>query len=146
MGSIPKVTIHALRRGCGCVPASFAEFFRLANDVIGCQHQHQGIARRVRAASTAATATAGPESRRMGSSTMSASMPHSRSCSATTKRKSALVMTIGRTNRSGSETRVSTCWKVDPVPTNGTNCFGMLSRETGHSRVPAPPHMITGTI
>jgi len=22
----------------------------------------------------------------------------------------------------------------------------MLSRETGHSRVPAPPHMITGTI
>jgi len=24
--------------------------------------------------------------------------------------------------------------------------LGMLSRETGHSRVPAPPHMITGTI
>jgi hypothetical protein len=22
----------------------------------------------------------------------------------------------------------------------------MLSRETGHNRVPAPPHMITGTI
>ena len=28
----------------------------------------------------------------------------------------------------------------------GTNCFGMLLRETGHSRVPAPPHMITGMI
>ncbi len=42
--------------------------------------------------------------------------------------------------------RASTCWNVDPWPTRGTNCFGMLSRETGHSRVPAPPHMITGTI
>src|SRR5690242_21806521 len=29
---------------------------------------------------------------------------------------------------------------------SGTNCFGMLSRETGHSLVPAPPHMITGMI
>ena len=29
---------------------------------------------------------------------------------------------------------------------SGTNCFGMLSRETGHKRVPAPPHMITGII
>ena len=25
-----------------------------------------------------------------------------------------------------------------------TNCFGMLSRDTGHSRVPAPPHIRTG--
>ena len=31
-------------------------------------------------------------------------------------------------------------------PTRETNCLGMLSRETGHSRVPAPPHMITGMI
>src|SRR5262245_51001921 len=82
----------------------------------------------------------------MGSSTMSAAMPRSRSCSATTKRNSALVMTIGRANRSGSEMRASTCWKVDSGPTRETNCFGMLSRETGHRRVPAPPHMITGTI
>ena len=90
--------------------------------------------------------TAGPESRRIGSSTMSASMPRSRNCSATTKRKSALVITIGRANSSGSVMRASTCWKVDACPTKGTNCLGMLSRETGHSRVPAPPHMITGTI
>jgi hypothetical protein len=27
-----------------------------------------------------------------------------------------------------------------------TNCFGMLSRESGHSRAPAPPHLMTGTI
>ena len=32
------------------------------------------------------------------------------------------------------------------LPTRETNCFGLLSRETGHSRVPAPPHMITGMI
>src|SRR5262249_20548337 len=57
------------------------------------------------AASTAATVTAGPESRRIGSSTMSASMPCSRNCSATTKRKSALVITIGRANNSASLTR-----------------------------------------
>jgi hypothetical protein len=39
--------------------------------------------------------------------------------------------------------RASTCWNVDSCPTRGTNCLGMLSRETGHRRVPAPPHMIT---
>jgi len=42
--------------------------------------------------------------------------------------------------------RASTWWNVDPCPTSGTNCLGTLSRETGHSRVPAPPHMITGMI
>ena len=42
--------------------------------------------------------------------------------------------------------RASTCWKVDILSDKGTNCLGMLSRETGHSRVPAPPHMITGMI
>ncbi len=26
------------------------------------------------------------------------------------------------------------------------NCFGMVSREAGQTRVPAPPHMITGMI
>ena len=26
------------------------------------------------------------------------------------------------------------------------NCFGMLSRDAGHSLVPEPPHMITGNI
>src|SRR5262245_8022594 len=55
-------------------------------------------------------------------------------------------MTIGRANNSASLTRASTCWKVDVEPTIGTNCFGMLSRETGHRRVPVPPHMIIGTI
>ena len=97
-------------------------------------------------ASAAATATAIAESRRIGSSTMSASMSLSRSCSATMKRKSELVMTIGRSNSSRSAMRSSTCWKVERASTSATNCLGMLSRDTGHSRVPAPPHMITGTI
>jgi hypothetical protein len=26
------------------------------------------------------------------------------------------------------------------------NCFGSVSRDSGHTRVPAPPHMITGNI
>jgi hypothetical protein len=26
------------------------------------------------------------------------------------------------------------------------NCFGKVSRDSGHTRVPAPPHMITGNI
>src|SRR5215475_4553805 len=98
------------------------------------------------AASAAAAATAGPESRRAGSSTISASRPHSRSCSATMKRKSAFVITIGRPNSAGSETRSITCWNVERGPISGTNCLGMLSRETGQSRVPAPPHISTGII
>ena len=40
--------------------------------------------------------------------------------------------------------RASVCWNVERSPISGTNCFGMLSRETGHSRVPAPPHINTG--
>ena len=31
-------------------------------------------------------------------------------------------------------------------PEQGMNCFGMVSREAGQTRVPAPPHMITGMI
>ena len=34
----------ALRRGRGRAPAGFAEFVGLADDVIGRQHQHEGIA------------------------------------------------------------------------------------------------------
>jgi hypothetical protein len=37
-------------------------------------------------------------------------------------------------------------WKVDSAPNSGRNCLGRFSREAGHSRVPAPPHMIRGMI
>jgi hypothetical protein len=55
-------------------------------------------------------------------------------------------MTIGDANSSWSVTRVKTCWKVEREPTSGVNCFGRLSRDTGHKRVPAPPHIMTGVI
>src|ERR1700716_151945 len=89
---------------------------------------------------------AGPESRRIGSSSTSASSPISASCSSTMKRYAMLVMTIGRSNSSASDTRRIVFWNVERTPNNGKNCFGRTSREAGHSRVPAPPHMIRGTI
>src|SRR5467141_1122067 len=89
---------------------------------------------------------AGPESRRIGSSSTSASSPISASCSSTMKRYAMLVMTIGRSNSSASDTRRIVFWNVERIPNNGKNCFGRTSREAGHSRVPAPPHMISGTI
>src|SRR4030095_98762 len=55
-------------------------------------------------------------------------------------------MTIGRSKSVGSETRSSVSWKVECVPNRRKNCLGWTSREAGHSRVPAPPHMINGTI
>ncbi|MGY3361170.1 hypothetical protein ACVWZK_007833 [Bradyrhizobium sp. GM0.4] len=55
-------------------------------------------------------------------------------------------MTIGRSNSEASETRSSVSWKVERVPNSGRNCLGRTSREAGHSRVPAPPHMIRGII
>src|SRR5260370_11177134 len=55
-------------------------------------------------------------------------------------------MTTGRSNSAASDTRNSVSWKVERVPNNGRNCLGWTSREAGHSRVPAPPHMIRGII
>src|SRR5882724_2212302 len=55
-------------------------------------------------------------------------------------------MTIGRSNSVASETRFSVSWNVERAPNSGRNCFGRTSREAGHSRVPAPPHMISGMI
>jgi len=60
------------------------------------------------------------------------------------KRYAMLVMTIGRSNSSASDTRRIVFWNVERIPNNGKNCFGRTSREAGHSRVPAPPHMISG--
>src|SRR5580704_200682 len=57
-----------------------------------------------------------------------------------------LVMTIGRSNSAASDTRRMVSWNVERVPNSGKNCFGRTSREAGHSRVPAPPHMIRGMI
>ena len=42
------------------------------------------------------------------------------------------------------ETRLTVVWKDDSSPISGMNCLGMLSRDAGHRRVPAPPHMMIG--
>src|SRR4051794_27972101 len=55
-------------------------------------------------------------------------------------------MTIGRSNNAASDTRDSVSWNVERGPNNGRNCFGCTWRDAGHSRVPAPPHMISGII
>src|SRR5436305_11374521 len=55
-------------------------------------------------------------------------------------------MTIARSNSALSETRSSVSWNVERAPNSGRNCLGWTSREAGHSRVPAPPHMIRGII
>ena len=49
-------------------------------------------------------------------------------------------------NRLPSVTRNRVCWKVDCLPTSATNCLGMLSRDSGHRRVPEPPDRTTGWI
>jgi hypothetical protein len=41
---------------------------------------------------------------------------------------------------------ISVPWNVERAPNSGRNCFGRTSREAGHSRVPAPPHMMRGII
>ena len=33
---------------------------------------------------------------------------------------------------------------IECLENSAMNCFGMLSRDAGHSRVPAPPHIMTG--
>src|SRR5258706_10252344 len=55
-------------------------------------------------------------------------------------------MTTGRSNRAASDTRRIVSWNVERAPNNGRNCLGWTSREAGHSRVPAPPHMMSGII
>jgi hypothetical protein len=37
-------------------------------------------------------------------------------------------------------------WNVDWPPISEMNCLGRLSRDSGQTRVPEPPHMIIGSI
>src|SRR5271165_3198883 len=55
-------------------------------------------------------------------------------------------MTTGGSKIVRSPTRATIDWKVDRSPISGMNCFGRLSRDSGHTRVPEPPHIITGWI
>src|SRR5258708_13792456 len=62
------------------------------------------------------------------------------------KRYAVLVMTTGRLTSAGSDTRASVSRNVERGQNNGGNCFGRVSREAGHSRVPATAQMISGII
>src|ERR1700732_3756688 len=54
-------------------------------------------------------------------------------------------MTIGVSNMPSASISVA-IWKVECGPTSEMNCFGRLSRDSGQTRVPVPPHMMTGRI
>src|SRR5271165_6992444 len=55
-------------------------------------------------------------------------------------------MTMAGSKIARSETTPTIDWKVDRSPMSGMNCLGRLSRDSGQTRVPEPPHMITGWI
>ncbi len=55
--------------------------------------------------------------------------------------------TVGRAKTAGSPSRAAVAWNDERSGSaSGMNCLGKLSREAGHSRVPDPPHRITGWI
>src|SRR4051812_17638465 len=98
-------------------------------------------------ACNAATAAAGAVFRPSGSSSsVDIESPISRICSVTMNRCSSLPTTIGGANSDLSDTRLAVCWKSVSSPWIGRNCFGNDSRDSGHSRVPVPPHIRTGMI
>ena len=76
-------------------------------------------------ANAAPAAIAGPESRRIGSSRTSASIPISASCSSTMKRYAVLVTTIGRSNSAGSETLQERVLERRTRPEQGQELLGM---------------------
>src|SRR5208337_273286 len=55
-------------------------------------------------------------------------------------------MTTGGSKIARSPTMPTIDWKVDWSPISGMNCLGRLSRDSGQTRVPEPPHIITGRI
>src|ERR1700730_14208285 len=54
-------------------------------------------------------------------------------------------MTTGVSNTL-SDSISLTIWKVESEPIRDINCFGRLSRDSGQTLVPAPPHIMTGRI
>jgi hypothetical protein len=49
-------------------------------------------------------------------------------------------------SKAGSASMVMAVWKVERWPTSGMNCLGRVSRDSGHTRVPEPPHMMIRNI
>src|SRR5689334_16482355 len=53
-------------------------------------------------------------------------------------------ITNGASNRLLSAKRKAVCWTSDFSPISGISCFGYSWRESGQSRLPAPPARMTG--
>src|SRR5580765_9008310 len=97
-------------------------------------------------AACAASAMAGAVLRPKGSSSVArGSMCSCRSCSATRKRCASLHTTTGAPAVSPCR-RSTVCCSIVRAPVSGSSCFGYSSRDSGHSRVPAPPDRMTGVI
>src|SRR5438093_8394861 len=68
------------------------------------------------------------------------------------KRCASLPTTIGAATlafgAASTTVRNSDCWNsvLPPLPASARNCLGICPRDSGHSRVPLPPAMITGRI
>ena len=141
---MPNITIRPARAAATASASSSCSF---ARSVIAASAAiiHSTAFGSSSAASSAAAAIAGAELRPTGSSTMRGpTMPASRICSATRNRWSWLHTTIGGA-KPGPTARRAVSSIIDRSDTSGQNCFGKLSRDTGHSRVPEPPERMTGT-
>jgi len=53
-------------------------------------------------------------------------------------------VTITGIENPGPANRRRVAWNMLTSPKERANCFGKARRDAGHSRVPDPPHMITG--
>src|SRR5215471_5883908 len=87
---------------------------------------------------------AGAVLRPKGSRTVARGVMRSwRSCSATRNRCASLQTMTGAAAASPSR-RSTVCCSNVRVPMSGKSCLGYSSRDSGHSRVPAPPERMTG--
>src|SRR5580698_3846806 len=94
---------------------------------------------------SAASATAGAVLRPAGSSRMAeACISIARSCSATVKRCASLHTMIGAIAPVIVARRAAVSCSMVCLLVRANSCFGYISRDNGHSRVPAPPERITG--
>ena len=93
----------------------------------------------------AANATAGAVFRPSGSSKIVPWLcDNCLTCSASKNLCSSLQINTGSLQFSGKRNKVSCSMLVSL--TKGRNCLGKRARESGHKRVPLPPHIIVGKI
>ena len=142
---MPSITIRPCRAATTARPSascSAGPSVMLASAAI----IHSTASGSVAATISAAAVTAGAEFRPTGSSTIWAPVtPACRSCSAIKNRCSWLHTTIGGAN-AGPTPRSAVSCSIVWSEIRGQSCFGKLSRDTGHRRLPDPPDRMTGTI